>query len=326
MSERLFPSERLAIACALNAHLVNVNQRETDMSSIRSGRLGLLFVGLLGLLSIFSASASAAGAPIVTGTPASSRTLNGATLNGTVNPNGASTTYKFEWGETTGYGNSTSKVSAGSGTSAVPVSATLKGLEPGKTYHYRVSATNSFGTTVSEDVAFEPLQWRVEGKPALEYPKGLNGKVIWNSVYFDWTLTGEGSTNGGTAVKVTCAPVTREGGAYGDLTAYFHFPYNGCTVSLNGVVSKKCASTYPELKLNASLVPTVGANIYMGETCPIGENLPLGTFGISLGSASELAEQEVTLTSQSGFGSVAFTIKGTWSLGAPYNGWKFGIS
>jgi hypothetical protein len=147
-------------------------------------------------------------------------------------------------------------------------------------------------------------------------------------VHGDWTMTGEGSTKGGTAVKVTCAAYTEAGGwAYGDLTSYYHYPFNVCKVFLNGSESKKCTATYPELKLNTSLAPTVGGNIYMGETCPIGENLPLGSnFEISLGSASETLEQEVTLTSQSGFGSIVFTIKGTWKLGGPVFGSKFGIS
>ena len=35
-----------------------------------------------------------------------------ATLNGTVNPNSLSTTYKFDYGTTTGYGTSTSPTSA----------------------------------------------------------------------------------------------------------------------------------------------------------------------------------------------------------------------
>ena len=70
-------------------------------------------------------------------------TTTAAQLNGTVNPNGAATTYHFDYGLTTAYGTSTTGVSAGSGTSDVSASAALSALTPGTTYHYRVVAVNS---------------------------------------------------------------------------------------------------------------------------------------------------------------------------------------
>jgi hypothetical protein len=297
-----------------------------DMSTIPLRRLGLLAVAMLGLLSLFSASALAAGSPIVTGTPASNRVLNGATLNGTVNPNGASTTYKFEWGATTAYGNSTAKVSAGSGSSASPVSALLRTIEPGKTYHYRVSATNSFGTTVSADTEFETLQWRVEGKPVSEYPI-----MRYSSVKADWTMIGEGTTKGGTAVKVTCANTTFGEYPVGDFVAgSYPFLFTGCKVVLNGVESKKCstsAASYTELRLNASLVATTGKVIPLGETCAIGEEIVFGNgFEVSLGSSSELARQAVTVTGVATNLPLTFTIHTTWGLVGIEEGRIFGLS
>ena len=69
-----------------------------------------------------------------------------ATVSGTVDPNGTATTWYVEYGTGTGYGSKTAVVSAGSGTSSVPVSAALTGLKAGTTYHYRVVATSSAGT------------------------------------------------------------------------------------------------------------------------------------------------------------------------------------
>ncbi len=104
-----------------------------------------------------------AAAPTVTTKPATGVTATGATLNGTVNPNGLSTTYYFQWGLTTAYGNSTSSQSAGSGTSNVVVSTPLIGLTPNATYHYRIVATNNLGTTYGADITFNatinPLPW-----------------------------------------------------------------------------------------------------------------------------------------------------------------------
>jgi subtilisin family serine protease len=79
-----------------------------------------------------------------------------ADLNGTLNPGSISTTYKFEFGKTTAYGTSipVSGTSAGSGTDPLDVSKEVKELEPETTYHYRLSATNKYGTTYGKDVAF----------------------------------------------------------------------------------------------------------------------------------------------------------------------------
>jgi len=80
---------------------------------------------------------------------------NGATLNGTVDPNEQSTTYLFKWGTTTGYtGGTTSSEPAGSGPSAVPASANLTGLAAKTIYHFRLFATNSSGTSEGVDKTF----------------------------------------------------------------------------------------------------------------------------------------------------------------------------
>jgi hypothetical protein len=81
-------------------------------------------------------------------------TLNAATLTGSVDPNSASTSYKFEYGPTTSYGSSSATQSAGSGTRSTAVSARISGLTAGKRYHYRIVATNSVGTTRGGDRSF----------------------------------------------------------------------------------------------------------------------------------------------------------------------------
>ncbi len=90
-------------------------------------------------------------APTVFTTVATLVTSTSATLNGTVNPNGEATTYYFEYGTDTSYGSPTSSASAGSGTSAVSVNAPISGLTSDTTYHYRIVATNSDGTSYGDD-------------------------------------------------------------------------------------------------------------------------------------------------------------------------------
>jgi len=78
---------------------------------------------------------------------------SGATISGTVAPNGAATIYHFEYGTTTAYGTLTTNTSAGS-SGAQAVSATLSGLTPGTTYHWQLVAVSAGGTTLSGDQTF----------------------------------------------------------------------------------------------------------------------------------------------------------------------------
>jgi hypothetical protein len=88
-------------------------------------------------------SAAALAAPTATTGAADSITTGSAVISGTVNPGGDETTYQFEYGTSVGYGLTTPAVSAGSGTTDVPAKATLSGLTPNTTYHYRLVATNA---------------------------------------------------------------------------------------------------------------------------------------------------------------------------------------
>jgi hypothetical protein len=97
------------------------------------------------------ASAVAAGPPSATTGSASSVTQTGATVAGTVNPEGLATTYRFEYGTSSSYGLQTAEVDAGSGTAAVDASATLGGLTNDTTYHYRLVATNPAGVARGAD-------------------------------------------------------------------------------------------------------------------------------------------------------------------------------
>jgi len=81
-------------------------------------------------------------------------TSSGATLQGSVTPNGHATTYHFEYGTTTAYGTSTANQNAGSGVSASSVSTAITGLAPATTYHFRIVALSTEGTTNGADNTF----------------------------------------------------------------------------------------------------------------------------------------------------------------------------
>ncbi len=92
--------------------------------------------------------------PSVTTTAATALTANSATLNGLVNPNGISTTYHFEWGTTSSYGNNTPTLSAGSGSGNINVNAGITGLSGVTMYYYRLVGVNSDGTSYGNQMTF----------------------------------------------------------------------------------------------------------------------------------------------------------------------------
>ena len=92
--------------------------------------------------------------PAATTEAAGAVTSQSATLSGSVNARGAPTTYRFEYGTTTAYGRSTPATAAGSGTTAVAIAATVGGLSPATTYHYRIVAANPGGVTEGSDRTF----------------------------------------------------------------------------------------------------------------------------------------------------------------------------
>lgn len=100
---------------------------------------------VLALALAVPASAIAASSPTVVTGSATAIQPTAANVGGTINPNGAATTYDFAYGPTPALGSVTKVSSAGNGTRAVSVKAAVAGLVPGTTYYYRLDASNSAG-------------------------------------------------------------------------------------------------------------------------------------------------------------------------------------
>lgn len=87
----------------------------------------------------------------------SSASTSSATLAGIIDPQGQATSYRFEYGTSTSYGSS-APVPEGTieaGNAQVDVQASVGGLRPDSTYHYRLVAESASGTTYGADQAFE---------------------------------------------------------------------------------------------------------------------------------------------------------------------------
>src|SRR5260370_338952 len=96
--------------------------------------------------------AAIAAAPTATTQAATSITTSSAQLNSYVNPNGLSTTIYFQYGLTASYGSTT--ISGNIGTSAGNYGTTVSSLSANTTYHFRIVAYNSGGTTYGSDMSF----------------------------------------------------------------------------------------------------------------------------------------------------------------------------
>lgn len=160
--------------------------------------------------------------PILTLGSASAITSNSAIFNGTINPNGSTTTAQFEYGLTTNYGTTANiTLSPNDGTTGQNVGSGLTGLAPLTVYHYRLVATSGNGTSVSEDRTFTTL-----GVPeiAVEQPAGSNLTDGTASIPFGAVAVGASSSsftfiirNSG-AADLTGLAVTKDGSHAGDFS------------------------------------------------------------------------------------------------------------
>ncbi|HUC08596.1 MAG TPA: fibronectin type III domain-containing protein, partial [Solirubrobacterales bacterium] len=102
--------------------------------------------------------------PSVTTEAASGITSTGATLNGSVNPNGSSTTYKFE------YGTKEKELNKATAPLSAPTSQKYKAevnLEPETKYYFRIWASNAGGTTKGSELNFTTSAglWSIKESP-----------------------------------------------------------------------------------------------------------------------------------------------------------------
>jgi len=152
--------------------------------------------------------------PTVVTLAATGVTGTGATLNGTVNANGAIATVTFEYGLTTAYGTVVWGVPLNvSGNTATAVNAVIGNLLPGNTYHFRVDGANSNGTTVGNDMTFitpalAPYIYTYAATNTTTTSATLNGygnaSGATTTIFFDYGLTAAyGTTVAGIPATIT---------------------------------------------------------------------------------------------------------------------------
>ena len=164
---------------------------------------------------------SPTGPPVVITSPATSIASFSATLNGSLNPHGLTTTVHFEYGATTAYG-STTPVQTQTGSTYRNIAANISGLSASTAYHFRIVATNSAATTFGSDKTFTTLS--VTGAPVVttdpasliaSFSAALNGSLdphgLTTSVHFQYGTT--------TSYGLTTAPQSQSGNTYRNISA-----------------------------------------------------------------------------------------------------------
>ncbi len=129
-------------------------------------------------------------------------------VSGRVKPNGALTTYWFEYGETTALGARTSTQTIGSGFSFISTPGYITGLKANTVYYFRLSAKNSLGTVNGNTLTFQtnnnppvpgtaPTVSSVSASSVSRDAANLNGRVDpngWQTNY--WFEYGKDSSFG----------------------------------------------------------------------------------------------------------------------------------
>jgi hypothetical protein len=170
----------------------------------RGLRRGLALGAVLLTASALPAVAQAAGAPKANTGGAKEISYASAVLAGNVNPNGANTSYYFQYGPTKAYGSQTAISDAGAGSASVPVRLAISGLQPITVYHYRLVAVNASGVSTGSDNSFKttvvPLSLQILSSP--------NPVPFGGSVTVQGTLSGTGNANRAVVLQASTFPFT----------------------------------------------------------------------------------------------------------------------
>ena len=217
---------------------------------------------------------TSAGAPSAQTDPVGTVTATTAGLNGSVNPNGSDTTVVFQYGTDTSYGSEINAVQTPLTTNLTinqPVSATLGGLTPNTTYHYRVSSTSTGGTTFGGDQTFTtstapPTATTRAADPVASNSATLRGTVNANND--STTVTFEYGTNTGYGNQISAAQSPVSGNTDTAISAVLDNLSPGTTYHYR-VKAQNSASAQPTLGTDKTFTTGFGA--------PTAQTLPTGT-------------------------------------------------
>jgi len=272
------------------------NSKEDSMTFSRKNGwivMSLLAVFFLAACGGGGGDSAAPPTPVVANLAATGITNVGATLNGTVNPNGLATEAWFEWGTspTLVAPDNTTKQNFAAGTTVQAVTAPLTGLTFGTTYYFRLVASNSSGETKGTPIlnfateATRPTVTTLAADNTTSTSATLHGQVNPNflptAAWFEYgssptlagaTISPEVAIGSGSAPVATSLLIT--GQPFGG-TVYFRAAARNDAGELKGDIDEVSLLNPPPVA-NAGLDNTVE----MGQTVTLdgsGSTTPSGT-------------------------------------------------
>ncbi len=219
---------------------------------------------------------------------ATSLTTSGATLNGTVNPNGlAVTDAHFEYGTDSNLAtfSTTGVQTLAAGFTAQAITASLSGLAPGTTYYFRVVATNSAGTSKGLILSFTtvaPPPTVVTAAATSVTTSGAtsNGTVNPNGLatdaYFEYGTDPTLATNSTTSTQAmgsggSAAPITASvTGLTPGTTYYFRVVATNAGGTSKGTILSFSTPLSPTVTTNIPTSITTTSAIFNGSVNPNG--------------------------------------------------------
>ncbi len=284
-------------------------------------RIALIAPVLAALAVATVGGAATLSAPAATTGPVSTVTNTSATVSGSVNPGGESTTWYVEYGTTSSYGKKTSSSNAGSGTSTVSVSATIGSLSGATTYHYRVVATNASGTSHGSDGILTttaptapPTVSTDDADQVGPFKAALHGSVDPNGLSTTWffeygkttaygTKTPTGSAGSGTASQaVSALAQSLEAG----VTYHFRLVATSSAGTSRGSDRTFTTDASPSVKTGAAQSVTSVSAVVTGTINPRGRASSVWfEYGTSTAYGSK------TATQSAGFGASDMTVSAT---------------
>jgi hypothetical protein len=182
---------------------MQINQR-----SATALRRLLPLAPILAILALVTPLGALAAAPAPTVGPPKATTGNttagrgtSATLKGSVDPGGASTSYYFQYGPTIAYGKQTIAGKLPAGTTKIKVGQAVTGLISG--YHYRLVAENGYGHSVGKDHVFA---LKKTSKVKFTIVKSTAPTMFGGTYVLTGTLSGTGNANRTLALQASPFP------------------------------------------------------------------------------------------------------------------------
>lgn len=135
--------------------------------TLRDALRALVLLGLvLAVSMVWGASAQAAlEHPLIEEESISHAGSSSVTLTALVDDFEVPSTYRYEYGQTSGYGSTTQKMNLGAVSEPVGALVQLSDLQPGTTYHFRIVVENEEGAVQGEDSTFSTLPVGILGLP-----------------------------------------------------------------------------------------------------------------------------------------------------------------